>query len=131
MRTRTTTALIAAGLLADLTASSTEPEPAAKAADTPAAAEPAPATSSAFLRPTPAQEKTLVTALAAIDPGLTVKTERAISRSVGVCDDIRTGKDEATVVKNAAYRYDGGDATVDEAKGAEIVQAIKDSYCTA
>ncbi|MFJ8866728.1 hypothetical protein ACIRD6_13360 [Streptomyces sp. NPDC102473] len=127
MRTRITVALIAAGLLTTLTACGTEPEPAAKAAP----AEPAPATSSAFLRPTPDQEKTLIAALAAIDPGLTVKEERAISRSVGVCDDIRTGKDDATVVKNAAYRYDGGNASVDDAKGAKIVQAIKDSYCKA
>ncbi|MFD9757967.1 hypothetical protein [[Kitasatospora] papulosa] len=124
MRTRTTTALIAAGLLATLTACGSEPEPAAKAA------EPAPATSSAFLRPTSDQEQTLITALAAIDPGLTVKEERAVSRSVAVCDDIRTGKDDATVVKNAAYRYDGGNASVDETKGAKIVQAIKDAYCT-
>ncbi|MGW9249739.1 hypothetical protein [Streptomyces badius] len=129
MRTRTTTAaLIAAGLLLTLTACG-EDDTAAKNVDTPK--NPTPATSSAFLRPTPGQEKTLITALTAIDPNLTVKEERAISRSVGVCDDILKGKDDATVVKNAAYRYDGGTASVDETKGAKIVQAIKDAYCKA
>jgi len=88
-------------------------------------------TSSAFLRPTPEQEKALLTALRAIDPGLVWKDSSAISRSVGVCDDIRKGMDKATVVKNAAFRYDGGHASVDEAKGAKIVQAIKNAYCTA
>lgn len=129
MRTRTTTAaLITAGLLLTLTACG-EDDPKAKNVDTPK--NPAPATSSAFLRPTPDQEKTLIAALTAIDPNLTAKEERAISRSVGVCDDILKGKDDATVVKNAAYRYDGGTASVDEAKGAKIVQAIKDAYCKA
>ncbi|MFE4330154.1 hypothetical protein ACFRQM_12010 [Streptomyces sp. NPDC056831] len=128
MRTRTTTAtLIATGLLVTLTAcggsDSTDSD------GKPAATNPAPATSSAFLRPTPDQEKALLTALTAIDPALTVKEERAISRSVGVCDDILKGKEDATVVKNAAYRYDGGNASVDETKGAKIVQAIKDAYC--
>ncbi|MFD8471898.1 hypothetical protein ACFV2E_07540 [Streptomyces globisporus] len=129
MRTRTTTAaLITAGLLLTLTACG-EDDQKAKNVDTPK--NPAPATSSAFLRPTPDQEKTLIAALTAIDPNLTAKEERAISRSVGVCDDILKGKDDATVVKNAAYRYDGGTASVDEAKGAKIVQAIKDAYCKA
>lgn len=89
-----------------------------------------PTKTSAFLRPTPEQEKTLITALTAIDPGLTVKEERAISRSVGVCDDIRQGKDKTTVIENAAYRYDGGNASVDEAKAEKIVAAIEDAYCT-
>lgn len=100
-------------------------EPASK----PEAKAPAPATSSAFLRPTPAQEKTLLEGLTAIDPGLTVKEDRAVRRSVGVCDDIRTGKDQDTIIKNAAYRYDGGNASVDAAKAERIVQVIKDSYC--
>lgn len=133
MHTRTTTAALTAVLLLTLTACSTEapdtkaPVGAAKAA--PPKADPAPATSSAFLRPTPGQEKTLIAGLTAIDPGLTVKESRAISRSVGVCDDIRTGKDDATVIKNAAYRYNGGNASVNEAKGAKIVDVIKKSYC--
>lgn len=131
MRTRTA-AVTAALLLATLTACSTEPEPEPDATAPPKApAPPAPSKSSAFLRPTPEQEKTLITALTAIDPALTVKEERAISRSVGVCDDIRNGKDAATITKNAAFRYDGGDASVDNAKAEKIVKAIKDAYCKA
>lgn len=103
----------------------------AKPKAAPSSSAPAPATSSAFLRPTSAQEAVLVKQLSAIDPGLTVNRERAVRRSVNVCDDIRTGKDKATVVKNAAFRYDGGDASVDNAKAAKIVAAIKASYCKA
>ncbi|MFE7580067.1 hypothetical protein ACFU5Y_00700 [Streptomyces gardneri] len=126
-----TTGLTATAALAlALTGCGTTPvadRPAAK----PSNPAPAPTKSSAFLRPTHEQEKNLLTALTAIDPALTVKEERAVSRSVSVCDDIRKGKDDATVVKNAAYRYNGGDTTVDEAKGAKIVEAIKTAYCKA
>lgn len=128
---RIKTGLIAtAALTLALTACGTAPEPDASGAK-PRASAPAPSKSSALLRPTPEQETTLLAALTAIDPALTVKKDRAVSRSVSVCDDIRKGKDDATVVKNAAYRYNGGDAHVDEAKGARIVEAIKAAYCKA
>ncbi|MGW6009697.1 DUF732 domain-containing protein [Streptomyces sp. NPDC055210] len=134
MHARTTfAALLAAGLLA-LTGCSPSTEGSDKAESKPAAkpetaASPAPATSSAFLRPTAAQEKVLISGLTAIDPGLTVKESRAISRSVGVCDDIRSGKAHADVVHNAAFRYDGGNASVDDAKAEKIVGVVKASYC--
>lgn len=131
MRTRTATAAALSVLALTLTACSSSEDSTTTDKPKPAAALPTPSKSSAFLRPTAEQEKTLITALTAIDPGLTVKEDRAISRSVGVCDDIRKGKDETTVVKNAAFRYNGGNASVDEAKGAKIVQAIKDAYCKA
>ncbi|MFJ8545141.1 hypothetical protein ACIRFH_24575 [Streptomyces sp. NPDC093586] len=63
-----------------------------------------------------------------IDPALTVKRDRAVSRSVGVCNDMRKGKDDTTVAKNAAYRCDGGTGSVDKAKGALIAEAIKTTY---
>lgn len=131
MHARTTTAGILAALALTLTACSSSDD--TSTADKPQAApaSPTPSKNSAFLRPTPEQETALIAALTAIDPNLTVKESRAISRSVGVCDDIRKGKDEATVVKNAAFRYDGGTASVDEAKAAKIVQAVKDTYCKA
>jgi hypothetical protein len=127
MRTRTTTAGILAVLALTLTACGSSDD---QADDKPSAKSPAPATSSAFLRPNVAQEKTLIDGLTAIDPGLTVNEERAVRRSVGVCDDIRKGKDHDTVVGNAAYRYDGGNASVDNAKAEKIVKVIKDAYCT-
>ena len=127
MRTRTITAGLIAALALSLTACGSSDDQ----ADTkPKADDPAPATSSAFLRPNAAQEKTLIDGLTAIDPGLTVKPDRAVSRSVGVCDDIRKGKDTKTVTANAAYRYDGGNASVDNAKAEKIVKVIKDAYCT-
>ncbi|MFK3730356.1 hypothetical protein ACI2LJ_08885 [Streptomyces sp. NPDC088090] len=48
--------------------------------------------------------------------------------AVGVCNDMRTGKDDTTVAKNAAYRCDGGTGSVDKAKGALIAEAIKTTY---
>lgn len=115
-------------------AAATTPE--AKASEAPAssaapATSAAPRTSSAFLRPTKEQEQVLIAALTAIDPKITTKPDRAISRSVDTCNDIRTGKDAATVNKNAAYRYTGGDVTVDDAKATQIVAAIKTAYCKA
>ncbi|MFJ3537042.1 hypothetical protein ACIPQA_16415 [Streptomyces sp. NPDC090109] len=131
MRTRhaALTAALLLGLTACGTADNPPATPSGKGGAEAGTQPPAPTTSSAFLRPTPEQEKTLLAALTKIDPNLTVKEERAISRSVGVCDDIRKGKDDATVVKNAAYRYNGGTASVDETKGAQIVEVIKTAYC--
>jgi ABC-type oligopeptide transport system substrate-binding subunit len=126
MRTRT----ITAGLLAALALTLTACDSGDDQADTkPSAKSPAPATSSAFLRPNAAQEKTLIDGLTAIDPGLTTNQDRAVRRSVDVCDDIRKGKDSKTVISNAAYRYDGGNASVDNAKAEKIVRVIKDAYC--
>ena len=126
MRTRTTTVGILAALALTLTACDSGDDQ----ADTkPTASSPAPASSSAFLEPNATQEKTLINGLTAIDPGLTVNEERAVRRSVNVCDDIRNGKDGKTVISNAAYRYDGGDASVDNAKAEKIVKVIKDAYC--
>ncbi|WP_406200111.1 hypothetical protein OG331_25155 [Streptomyces sp. NBC_01017] len=124
------TIVAVAALAFALNGCSSPTESSDKAARKPEAS-PSPATSSAFLRPTSAQEKVLIRGLTAIDPGLTVKESRAISRSVGVCDDIRTGKDHATVVHNAAFRYDGGNASVDDTKAAKIVEVIKTSFCKA
>ncbi|MFC9431268.1 hypothetical protein [Streptomyces sp. NPDC056987] len=90
---------------------------------------PSPTASSAFLRPTPEQEKDLVAELTAIDPALTVEEGRAISRSVSVCDDIRKGEDKGLVIKNAAYRYRGG-TSVDGVEAWKIVAVIVDTYCT-
>jgi hypothetical protein len=125
MHARTATAAIAAALLlTTLSACSGDDKPKASA-------DPAPATSSAFLRPTSAQEGKLINGLTDIDPALSAKEDRAISRSVDVCNDIRTGKDNATVLKNAAFRYTGGDVTVDISEAAKIVKAIKAAYCKA
>lgn len=137
MRTKTITSLAGtAVLLLALTACGAADNPPATPsskggaeAATTTPSTPAPTTSSAFLRPTPEQEAALIAALTAIDPALTVKPDRAVSRSVGVCDDIRKGKDDATVAKNAAFRYDGGTASVDNAKGALIADAIRTTYC--
>lgn len=131
IRTATLTATVLGALLLTACEDTASDDDSAKPKKAPSSSTPAPATTSAFLRPTPAQETALIKRLSAIDAGLTVNKERAVRRSVSVCDDIRTGKDGATVVKNAAYRYDGGNASVGNAKATKIVAAIKASYCKA
>lgn len=75
-------------------------------------------------------EQPYLDALKAIDPGLVVNKDRAVNRSKNVCADIQAGKDDATVIKNAAARFNGGDATVDEAKAKQIVEVIKSTkFC--
>lgn len=129
MHHRSATAGILAALALTLTACDSS-DASDKADAKPTATSSAPATSSDFMRPNIAQQKTLIDGLTAIDPGLTVNEERAVRRSVNVCDDIRKDKDDKTVITNAAYRYNGGDASVDNAKAEKIVKVIKDAYCT-
>ncbi|MEV7866722.1 hypothetical protein AB0P17_11600 [Streptomyces sp. NPDC088124] len=54
---------------------------------------------------------------------------RAVSRSVDVCDVIRKGKDDATALKSAAFRYDVGNAGV-EAEATETVSVTQVTYRT-
>ncbi|MFF3466990.1 hypothetical protein [Streptomyces sp. NPDC002619] len=50
-------------------------------------------------------------------------------RSVNTCQEIQAGNSEKTVIKNASLRFTGGNATVDEGQAAEVVNAIKASFC--
>ncbi|MEU4675186.1 DUF732 domain-containing protein [Amycolatopsis sp. NPDC023774] len=71
--------------------------------------------------------RTYLEALRSIDPGLVENRARAILRGRDVCDDLAQGKDRATVVKNAALRFAGGHASIDQAKAEKIVAAIGSS----
>ncbi|XUZ27344.1 hypothetical protein ACQVDT_21410 [Streptomyces sp. RMIT01] len=102
------------------------------AEDTPKAAESsssAPAVSS-IPSPDADQTKALTDALSAIKPELAQDTERAVNRARNVCKDVQDGKDEATVAANANARFSGGSASqLTDAQGAEIVTAVKSSFC--
>ena len=71
-----------------------------------------------------------VAALTAIDPGLTVNADRAVSRAGDICLDIEQGKTDEQVVRNTELRFEGGnvpDLSADQARG--IVDAARAYLC--
>ncbi|MEV8015672.1 hypothetical protein AB0O76_04795 [Streptomyces sp. NPDC086554] len=81
--------------------------------------------------PNAAQTKALTDALSAIKPELAADEERAVRRAQNVCMDVKGGKDAATMAKNANARYSGGTAgQLTDAQGAQIVKAVKDTFCS-
>lgn len=71
-----------------------------------------------------------VAALAAIDPGLTVNADRAVSRADDICLDIEQGKTDEQIVRNTELRFEGGnvpDLSADQAR--EIVEAARSYHC--
>ncbi|MEU7410598.1 hypothetical protein AB0B40_14950 [Streptomyces sp. NPDC042638] len=79
--------------------------------------------------PNAAEEKQLLRKLTSINPGITVNRERAVRRSVSTCQEIRDGQKGKQLVKEVSYRFTGGNATVDERQAAEVIQAVKDTFC--
>jgi hypothetical protein len=89
-----------------------------------------PAKPAAVPSPDAAQTKTLMTALKGIKPELAAEQERAVRRAQNVCQEVKAGKDEATLATNANARFSGGTAgQLTDAQGAKIVKAVKDSFC--
>ncbi|WP_369376081.1 DUF732 domain-containing protein [Streptomyces sp. cg36] len=73
----------------------------------------------------------LMRALRTIEPGLVAKEDRAVSRSRDVCLDIKGGKDDVTVQKNAKSRFEGGTVpSLTDDQAAQIVTAVKSSFCS-
>ncbi|MEV7360368.1 DUF732 domain-containing protein [Kitasatospora sp. NPDC091276] len=79
--------------------------------------------------PDQAQTAALVASLRAVDPALVAKEDKAVSRARDTCLDLRSGKDAATVQKNAAARFTGGSVAVTDDQAAKIVDAVKGSFC--
>ncbi len=79
--------------------------------------------------PDAAQRESLIRALRAIEPGLVAKEDRAVSRARDTCLDLKGGKDDATVQKNTRSRFEGGNVTVTDDQAADIVSAVKSSFC--
>ncbi|MFD5570442.1 hypothetical protein [Streptomyces cadmiisoli] len=143
MNDKTKALLIAAGVLLVFGAISsnsddtdTTAKPAVKASATPEAkpSKAAKATSEAptvskFDRPTSAEAKTLLAKLEAINPGITVKEDRAVRRSVSTCQRIQAGDPEKSVIEYTSLQFTGGNATVDERQAADVAKAIKASFC--
>lgn len=69
-------------------------------------------------------------ALTAIDPGLTINADRAVSRADDICLDIEQDKTDEQLVRNTELRFEGGDVpdlSVDQAR--EIVDAARSYHC--
>ncbi|MGH3692559.1 MAG: DUF732 domain-containing protein [Pseudonocardiaceae bacterium] len=80
--------------------------------------------------PNAGAEAVYLAQLERIDLGLVVSTERAIRRAKNICLDIEQGKDEATVVNNAVQRLSGGNATIDKAQAAQVVELARTHICS-
>ncbi|MGW2860803.1 hypothetical protein [Streptomyces sp. NPDC001205] len=100
----------------------------AKPADKPSEAASKP---SGIPSPDAAQTAALIRALRTIEPGLVAKEDRAVSRSRDVCLDLKGGKDDATIQKNARSRFEGGTVpSLTDDQAANIVTAVKSSFCS-
>jgi hypothetical protein len=71
-----------------------------------------------------AREAGFLTALAAIDRSLADQKDDALRAGRSICEDVKQGKDEETVVKNAANAFE-----VDSGKAEKIVTATKTALC--
>lgn len=79
--------------------------------------------------PTAAQQQTYLTALARIDPGLTVNTERVMRRAGRVCERmIRPPGGNLTLEAYTVLELSGGNATIDEAQARQIIKAVR-AWC--
>ncbi|GGQ93334.1 DUF732 domain-containing protein [Kitasatospora griseola] len=113
-----------------------DPKPTASAPAAPASSPAAQTTSEAPKQPSgipspdKAQTVALVAALKAVDPALAAKEDKAVDRARNICQEIKSGKDAATVEKNAAARFTGGSVTVTPEQATAIVAAVKGSFCS-
>ena len=71
-----------------------------------------------------AREAGFLTALAAIDKSLAEQKDEALRAGRDICQDVKQGKDEETVVKNAAAHFE-----VDSSKAEKIVTVTKTALC--
>lgn len=104
----------------------------ASSAASPASSAPAAASAPAVgsvPSPNVAQTAGLTAALKAVDPALAADQAKAIGKALGVCQEIKAGKDDTTLANNAAQRFSGGSVTLTPEQGAVIVAAVKASFC--
>ncbi|WP_327304709.1 DUF732 domain-containing protein [Streptomyces sp. NBC_01298] len=100
---------------------------AAKPADKPS---PEPSKPAAIPSPDAVQTEALIAALRAVEPGLVAKEDKAVDRARNVCQEIKSGKDAATVQTNAKARFVGGTVpSLTDDQAARIVTAVKSSFC--
>ncbi|MFJ2906530.1 DUF732 domain-containing protein [Streptomyces sp. NPDC087212] len=112
------------------TASADTAKPSATATAEPTATPSETPPSSVIPSPDATQTEALIHALRTVDPGLVVKTDRAVDRARNVCLDIKGGKESATVESNARARFEGGTVpSLTDDQAADIVTAVKTSFC--
>ncbi|MER7688329.1 hypothetical protein [Streptomyces sp. NPDC097610] len=101
-----------------------------KAENTPSASV-AESSPDAIPSPDAAQTQTLISALRAVDSGLVVKKDRAVSRARSTCQTIKTsGYTNAQVHNMAKLRFEGGNVpSLTDEQTAKIVDAVKTSFC--
>ncbi|RKE19054.1 DUF732 domain-containing protein [Streptomyces sp. TLI_171] len=103
--------------------------PANSASASSAASSTAPAAGGSVPSPNAAQTAGLLAGLKAINPALGTDQAKAVSAARNVCQEIKAGKDMATVTSNAAQRFSGGSVNLTPDDGIAIVAAIKVSFC--
>ncbi|MFE6762277.1 hypothetical protein [Streptomyces sp. NPDC057689] len=138
MNARTAAALLAAGLLATLTAcgSSNDDKPAAPAGRTISEADRDAAREAAGLPPEPsaADRYAYLEALDEIDPRISKpgKDEQSLSRGINQCGSIKTTKDRAKLIELTLSRFTIDTRLPDinnEATGGKILDAIHKHLC--
>lgn len=67
-------------------------------------------------------------ALKAIDPGLVAKKDRAVSRGVAICRDVRD-EDAETAAQKVLDRFGDGDAELTIGAAREIVRVTQEHVC--
>lgn len=78
-----------------------------------------------------ADQRAYLVALAAIDPGLVVDEDRAISRAESTCQEIASGKSGDVLVANVVQRLSGGNATVNAEQARQAIELMKRLVCPA
>ncbi|TDD70352.1 hypothetical protein [Actinomadura rubrisoli] len=134
------TAAGALALLAVLAAALVPPDdntPVPAATPSPTAPAPSrPTTSEAWTQVPAARRTAFIAYLRRLDPGLTPSSPgarpRPLRRAVSVCYDIFAGKPTATVLRNTALRYNGGQASVPpgSVKAQKIFTAARRWICS-
>lgn len=95
-------------------------------APAPVAPSPRPSVAPTVPTPTAAQQRAYLAALARIDPGLTVNTERVMRRAGRVCERIiRPPGGNLTLQQYTVLELSGGNATIDEAQAREVIKAVQ------
>ncbi|MER8186468.1 DUF732 domain-containing protein [Kitasatospora sp. NPDC094015] len=137
MRIRVITiGVAAAGALLSLTACGSSGGPATpnpaptQAAATSAAGATKPSAPPVVPSPNAAQQAGLLAGLKIVNPELAADPTKAVAGAQYVCAQIQSGKDEATVAKEAAAKFSGGSVTLNDQQGKLVATAVKTSFCT-
>ncbi|MFJ1756855.1 DUF732 domain-containing protein [Kitasatospora sp. NPDC088134] len=88
-----------------------------------------PGAASSVPSPNAAQTAGLLAGLKALNPALGSDQGKAVSAARSVCQELKEGKEAATVATNAAQYFSGGSVKLTAEDGVAIVAAVKVSFC--